>query len=247
VGRYAVILQEYDESLKPSDVSFSSVTMWVHILDLPFGWMNSKRGSRAASLIGEVKKVEADAEGKVNGPFLRARVVLDISKPLQRGIMLKKDKSSAPPEWFKIQYENLPFFYYSCGLIGHFEIACPLPQARDADGKLPYEHKKLHAPDDRRRKPPSFAQAATESFGSSTSLGRNKGVDQPMQNSHGPGKEPIHNQYGDGEGSGDGVTKSVNVRQMLTWQNPRRDKLFIRFLEKERVRMQRLRNHPYQQ
>jgi hypothetical protein len=89
VGRYAVILQEYDESLKPSDVSFSSVTMWVHILDLPFGWMNSKRGSRAASLIGEVKKVEADAEGKVNGPFLRARVVLDISKPLQRGIMLK--------------------------------------------------------------------------------------------------------------------------------------------------------------
>jgi hypothetical protein len=37
--------------MKPSNVSFSSVAMWVHILDLPFGWMNSKRGARAASLI----------------------------------------------------------------------------------------------------------------------------------------------------------------------------------------------------
>jgi hypothetical protein len=107
---YAVILQEYDESLKPSDTSFSLVTLWVRILDLPFGWMNTKRGARAPGLVGEVKKEEADSEGKVSGPFLRARVVIDISKPLQRGIMLKTDKSSTPLEWFDIQYENLPFF-----------------------------------------------------------------------------------------------------------------------------------------
>jgi hypothetical protein len=96
VGCYAVILQEYDEPLKPSNVSFSTVTMWVRILDLPFGWMNAKRGARVVGLIGEVQKVEADSEGKVSGPFLRARVVIDISKPLRRGILLKKDKSSAP-------------------------------------------------------------------------------------------------------------------------------------------------------
>jgi hypothetical protein len=100
VSRYAVILQEYDETLKPSDISFSMVAMWVRILDLSFGWMNSKGEARAASLIGNVKKVEADADadGKVSGPFLRARVVIDISKPVRRGIMLKKDKSQAPPQ-----------------------------------------------------------------------------------------------------------------------------------------------------
>jgi hypothetical protein len=130
VGCYAVILQEYDETLKPSDVSFSSMTMSVHILDLPFGWMNAKQGASVASLIGEVKKVESDSKGKVSGPFLRARVVIDISKPLRSGIMIKKDKSSSPPEWFDIQYENLPFFYFSCGLIGHFESACPSPRPR---------------------------------------------------------------------------------------------------------------------
>jgi hypothetical protein len=55
--------------------------------------MNSKRGSQAACLIGEVLKIETDAEGKASGPFLRARIMVDLSKPLRRGIMLKKDKS----------------------------------------------------------------------------------------------------------------------------------------------------------
>jgi hypothetical protein len=206
VGCYAVILQEYDETLKPSDVSFSSMTMSVHILDLPFGWMNAKQGASVASLIGEVKKVESDSKGKVSGPFLRARVVIDISKPLRRGIMIKKDKSSSPPEWFDIQYENLPFFYFSCGLIGHFESACPSPEAKDAAGKLPYEHKELRALEDRRRKPPCFAQAATESFHSSSDSGRKKGNDKPMQNPHGTGKEPIPKWCDVDEGSGDGVT-----------------------------------------
>jgi hypothetical protein len=182
--------------------------MWVQILDLPFGWMNDKHGARAVGLIGEVKKVEADSEGKAGGPFLRARVVIDISKPLRRSIMLKKDKSFAPPEWFKIQYENLPFFCFSCGLIGHFESACPSPQARDADGKLSYEHKKLRAPEDRRRKPPSFAHPVTESYGSSSGSGRKKGIDQPMHNSKGSGKESVSNQVGADGGFEDGVMSS---------------------------------------
>jgi hypothetical protein len=71
VGRYAVLLQDCDESLKPSDVSFIKVPMWARILDQPFGWMNSKRGLRATGLIGDVVKIEANAAGKVSGTFLR--------------------------------------------------------------------------------------------------------------------------------------------------------------------------------
>jgi hypothetical protein len=83
--------------------------MWVRILDLPFGWMNMKRVGRVASLIGEVLKGETDGGGKASGAFLWARVMVDMSMPLRRGILLKKDKSSAPSEWFAIQFENLPF------------------------------------------------------------------------------------------------------------------------------------------
>jgi hypothetical protein len=102
VGWYVVILQDYNEWLKPSDVSFIRVLMWVHILDLPFGWTNANRGSHAAGLIGDVLKIDTDVEGKAYGAFICARVMVDMSKPLRRGIMLKKDKSSLPPEWFAI-------------------------------------------------------------------------------------------------------------------------------------------------
>jgi hypothetical protein len=73
VGQYAMILQEYDEALKPSGVTFTTVMMWVRsILYLPLGWMNTKRGARAAGLIGELLKIGTDEDGKVRGPYLRA-------------------------------------------------------------------------------------------------------------------------------------------------------------------------------
>lgn len=70
VGKHAVILREYDATLKPSDVCFTKMKMWVRILNLPFGWMEEKHGVRVASLIGKVVRVEAGSDGKVSGPYL---------------------------------------------------------------------------------------------------------------------------------------------------------------------------------
>jgi hypothetical protein len=44
---------------KLSDVTFAIAVMWVRIINLPFGWMNDKRGARASGLIGKVMKVKA--------------------------------------------------------------------------------------------------------------------------------------------------------------------------------------------
>ncbi|KAK3136630.1 hypothetical protein QOZ80_5BG0439700 [Eleusine coracana subsp. coracana] len=56
VGKYAIILQP---------------------------WMNEKRGAKAASLIGELVKLDVDRDGKASGAFLRARVSVELSKPLR--------------------------------------------------------------------------------------------------------------------------------------------------------------------
>lgn len=135
------------------------------LLDVPLGWMNQHRGARAMGLLGEVVKMDVDGDGKASGPFLRARVVIDISKPLKRGALLKRIKDSTP-EWFDAQFERLPYFCRLCGVLGHSDLLCATPAPRDADGRLPYDTK-LRIED--KKKPQSFAEAAAESLGSATS------------------------------------------------------------------------------
>ncbi|KAK3125001.1 hypothetical protein QOZ80_7BG0598580 [Eleusine coracana subsp. coracana] len=62
------------------------------VLNLPLGCMNEKRGAKAVSLIGELVKLDVDKDGKASGAFLRARVSVELSKPLQRGILLKPER-----------------------------------------------------------------------------------------------------------------------------------------------------------
>lgn len=47
VGKHALILQPYDERLKPTEIRFDRMDIWVRILNLPLGWMNRHRGERA--------------------------------------------------------------------------------------------------------------------------------------------------------------------------------------------------------
>ena len=55
-----------------------------------------------------------------------------------------------------------------CGLIGHSEVECLTPVARDEYGKLPYGVQ-LRASKDGRRRLQTFAGAAAEPFGSGSS------------------------------------------------------------------------------
>lgn len=167
IGKHAVILRDYDDRLVPSEITFDKIDLWVRMLNLPLGWMNAPRGRRAMGLMGEVKKMDVDGDGKASGPFLRARVAVDLAKPLRRGVLLKTDRSK-PPDWFDIQYEKLPFFCHSCGIMGHGDLECVTPAQRNALGKLPYDIA-LRAPENKKKKLQGLAQAAAETFGSSSS------------------------------------------------------------------------------
>jgi hypothetical protein len=57
---------------------------------------------------------------------------------------------------------------------------------------LPYENRRLCAPDDRKKKAQSFAQALVESYGSNE---RGKGIGKTKHPSHGMGKAPANNSY----------------------------------------------------
>lgn len=169
VGKYAVLLQKYDERLGASEIRFTHMEIWARILNLPLGWMNEQRGTRAMNLLGKVVMMDVDSDGKASGAFLRARVGIHLSKPIKRGVLLRMDKKEEP-KWFDAQYEKLCF---SCGLIGHSEVECETPAPRNAMGKLPYDIQ-LRAPEERRRKLQSFSDAAANSIGSTGSSSSRK-------------------------------------------------------------------------
>ena len=88
IGRFAVILQNYNARLRPSDVCFDHMSIWAHVLNLPFGWMNAKKGDKLTKSIGVVEKIDVNEKGKASGSFLSARVAIELNKPLRRGLLL---------------------------------------------------------------------------------------------------------------------------------------------------------------
>jgi hypothetical protein len=169
VGKHAVILKPFDARLRASDIKFEKMDIWARILDLPLGWMNDHKGTNAMGLLGEVKKMDVNADGKAEGAFLRARVAIDLNKPLKRGVLLRMSRKEEP-KWFSVQYERLPFFCFACGLMGHTERDCGVPVQRNDKGLLPYDLP-LRASEDRKKRFQSFAEAAADSFGSGPSTG----------------------------------------------------------------------------
>ncbi|KAE8766297.1 hypothetical protein D1007_62494 [Hordeum vulgare] len=149
-NKHAILLKDFDVSIKPEDVIFDRLPIWVRIMKLDYGLMNAERGTPLAARLGEVEQVEVDENGKAWGPFLRARVVIDPTQPIMRCVSVyskKKDTTIL----FDVMYERLSMFCFSCGLLGHSSLVCPTPADRDSEGKLPYRGDKLCVPERKRR------------------------------------------------------------------------------------------------
>lgn len=123
VGKYAVILQLYDERLSASEICFDQMEIWARIFNLPLGWMNNQRGAKAMELTGDVRKMDVDSDGKASGAFLWAHVAINIHKPIKRGVLLRMSRKENA-KWYESEYERLLFYYFIYGVIGHSEIEC---------------------------------------------------------------------------------------------------------------------------
>jgi len=153
--------------------------------------MNWHHDERAMGLVGVVKKMDVDKDGKASGPYLRAQVAIEVAKPMRRGV-LSKTKKDADPVWFDLQYEKMSFYCLSCGIMGHSELECGKPVVRNASGKLPYNIK-LRAPEVRKKKKTqSFHEAAAESYGSGSSIGSKKSKGSMSRSNDLRSKNPVH-------------------------------------------------------
>ncbi|XP_042988745.1 uncharacterized protein LOC122316279 [Carya illinoinensis] len=102
--RNLVFLQELEESTPLNAVQFQFEPFWVQLHGLTLAVMNADFGSKFASSIGHVIRVEADSEGRAWGKCLRVRVAVDLNKPLLRGKWLQLDNQK---HWVYMKYERL--------------------------------------------------------------------------------------------------------------------------------------------
>ncbi|KAI4989648.1 hypothetical protein ZWY2020_036965 [Hordeum vulgare] len=128
-----LVMEEFDPEKTVDEYEFKLIPMCLRVFGLPLGQMNRDTGERIGADFHELVEVEVGFDGMAVGKYLRVKVKLNITIPLMRGFVLqreqKKEKQSGMEDkkgllWCRFEYEHMPDFCYTCGVIGHGEKDC---------------------------------------------------------------------------------------------------------------------------
>ncbi|KAI4996760.1 hypothetical protein ZWY2020_052102 [Hordeum vulgare] len=194
ISKHCILLKEFNPALKPSEICFDTLSLWVRIQNLPFGLMNDDRGKALASTLGKVERMDVDDKGRAWGDYMRVRISVDVNQPLMRCVSVFSQKRRVT-DVYHVKYERLSLFCFPCGCVGHSSVVCPMPRERDAEGLLPYHSSRLCASDDKKKKY-SGTNMGQHSNSKNSKSGPSDGVKAPTKaSSRARGKEAV------GEGS----------------------------------------------
>ena len=99
------------------NIQMEIASLWVQIWGAPFDMISPQVAKEVGSRLGEVEEVEWKKRKDDINMFMRVRVALPISKPLQRGRFIAG--LDGERSWVSSKYERLPMFCHFCGILGH--------------------------------------------------------------------------------------------------------------------------------
>lgn len=117
VDNKILVVERFDGDLTPDDYGFSRVMFWVHVMNLPFKFMNLTVARDVGAKLGRYITADVDSDAEAWGKSLRVRAEIDITKPLRRGVVIRLNNGLE--RWAELKYERLPNFLFHCGIIGH--------------------------------------------------------------------------------------------------------------------------------
>lgn len=79
-----LVMAEIPNGEDPVNVPLWHVNMWVHIFDLPTGFMSEGVGKQLGNFLGEFLEYDSKNNSRIWREFMRIRVRLDVRKPLKR-------------------------------------------------------------------------------------------------------------------------------------------------------------------
>uniref|UniRef100_A0A803MNY5 Zinc knuckle CX2CX4HX4C domain-containing protein n=1 Tax=Chenopodium quinoa TaxID=63459 RepID=A0A803MNY5_CHEQI len=95
--------------------------MCIRLMDLPFNKRNpSVLYDIGESLGGFLKLDDSDPLGW--SEFLRIKIMVDVRKPLRKGVFIATGESRS--KWIGIKYERLADFCFYCGRLAHTDKEC---------------------------------------------------------------------------------------------------------------------------
>lgn len=112
-------MQEGDN---PRCVALNNIDLWVQIHDLQLGFMSERIITEVGNHIGTFLSSCPNNFRGIWREYMRVRVAINIEKPLKR--RMKVCKAGNEWIWITYKYENLPIFFFICGIMGHLEKFC---------------------------------------------------------------------------------------------------------------------------
>lgn len=113
-----LVIQEWCPMLPINEIQWNFSPFWIQFHGMSLGGLSCKNAGILGSRIGDILEVEDPVvNGRVMRDFLRARVLVDISKPLMCGVWIPRPNMEKV--WISIKYENLHVFCFKCGIVNH--------------------------------------------------------------------------------------------------------------------------------
>ncbi|KAM6592967.1 hypothetical protein CsatA_000670 [Cannabis sativa] len=121
--KFLIVFTHPDVSPTPTPESIRYTPFWIQAHRIPFGRRSPQLAQFIADELGDLIEIYPLSLLENSGPFLRLRVLLDITKPLRRGMTIRF-RSIHEPKWISFKYESLPNFCYFCGRLDHTYNKC---------------------------------------------------------------------------------------------------------------------------
>ena len=108
----------------PSSLRFHMASLWVRVQDLPWRFLEADWTIRLLSHVGHVEAVDNYGSGLPLDPYIRARVLVDLTRPLIPGCFVPLEDKRV--SWVYFRYEGIYRFCKECGCVGDNNGRCNL-------------------------------------------------------------------------------------------------------------------------